>query len=65
MEYKLINTVYDLKSNWFFLQTSPESPLIIDLLLKVFSGQPLSELKTKALETLSEDEYTVKCYRFC
>lgn len=40
------------------IQTSPESPLIIDLLLKIFSGQPLNELKEKALETLSEEEYT-------
>lgn len=40
-------------------QTSPESPLVFSFLLQLFSGQSLSDLKKKALEKVTEDEYTV------
>lgn len=43
-------------------QTSPESPLVISFLLQLFSGQSLSDLKKKALEKVTEDEYTVSTY---
>ncbi|XP_054265816.1 dipeptidyl peptidase 3 isoform X2 [Macrosteles quadrilineatus] len=40
------------------VQTSPESPLIVSFLLQLFDGQSISELKSKALAKITEDEFT-------
>jgi len=40
------------------VQTSPESPLIVSFLLQLFSGQSINDLKCKALEKISEDEFS-------
>ena len=44
-----------------FVQTSPEAPLIFVLLHKLLASQPLTELKTTAIEKikLTEEEYQV------
>jgi hypothetical protein len=45
----------------FMLQTSPEAPLVFVLLHKLFSLQPISELKKAALEDqgVTADEFHV------
>jgi len=45
----------------FHLQTSPESPLVFVLLHKLFSVQPISELKKAAIgdHGVSADEFQV------
>jgi dipeptidyl-peptidase-3 len=48
-------------SNIFHLQTSPESPLVFVLLHKLFSAQPIAELKKAAVgdHGVSTDEFQV------
>lgn len=40
-----------------FLQTSPESPIILNLLIDVFVGQTLDELRELSLKHVDKDEY--------
>ncbi len=49
----------DIIQSIFPLQTSPESPIIFTLLHNVFSQESVDQLKKKALEELSEDEFKV------
>ena len=56
---------YLSKASWYgslvvLIQTSPEAPLIFQLLYRLFHGETVSSLREKAISlTFTEDDFTV------
>lgn len=57
------------RASWYggliaLFQASPEAPLIFSLVHRIVTGETVEDLKVKALQVVSEDDFTVMPYLF-